>query len=350
MTTETWKTANTVSRTFNYTYDNLDRTTAIDDSDLYANDFQFVYDARGQLQSERQLSALVGTSVAFDRNFDADGNETQLIGYFGATLSGQSFAGGVKDFINNYAYDGMNRVTSVTQATPSQGTALGVNTVAPKSAYFTYNAASQLTDMRRYNAFSPVNANLQVHSRFAYDNAGRLTSLTHGRSLISGGESWNGTSSVPASLTPSTMLAAYSYSYDTANRITSMASYRDAFKSTYTYDDTNQLASVTNAAISGLTPPFAVPANENYLFDANGNRKSASGTAQSAAGTQNRLQTDGTYSYTYDAEGNTTQRANMATGAVTDYGYTYKNWLTSVTERALAGGAMTKRTLRFTTG
>lgn len=344
VTAETWKTGTTVNRTLIYGYDTLDRTTTLDDSDALATDFQFAYDARSQLQSERQVTGLVGTSVVLDRDYDGDGNRTGLTTNFGATLSGTSIVGGVKDSAVSFSFDALNRLYALSQGTASLGSALGVNTVAPKSAYFQFNAASQLTDLRRYDATSANAVNLKVHSRYGFDSAGRLTHITHGKSEIAAGEVWDGTSTMPASLGSANMLAGYVLSYDADNRVTSLSSQRDAFKTSYTYDTTDQLTGASSGAISGMTLLFPLPESEAYNLDANGNRESSSGASQSASGTHNRLQTDGTYNYVYDNEGNVTQRTLIATGAVTDYTWDHRNRLVSVTERASAGGAATKTT------
>jgi YD repeat-containing protein len=50
--------------------------------------------------------------------------------------------------------------------------------------------------------------------------------------------------------------------------------------------------------------------DENYTYDANGNRTN---TGYQTGG-NNQLASDGTYNYTYDDEGNLTQRSEIATG------------------------------------
>ena len=42
---------------------------------------------------------------------------------------------------------------------------------------------------------------------------------------------------------------------------------------------------------------------------------------------------DGTYTYTYDADGNRTSRTSIANGSVTDYTWDYRNRLTEVTSK-----------------
>src|SRR5690606_20723676 len=102
LTGETWETGGTTNRTLGYIYDASNLLTAVDDSDALATDFEFVYDDLGQLQNERQLTGLIGTSVVFDRDYDAVGNRTKLEANFGGTLSGTSISGGVYDFSNSY--------------------------------------------------------------------------------------------------------------------------------------------------------------------------------------------------------------------------------------------------------
>lgn len=97
-------------------------------------------------------------------------------------------------------------------------------------------------------------------------------------------------------------------------------------------------------AITGMTLPNPVPVAESYNLDANGNRRTSTGVSQSAAGTHNRLQSDGTYNYTYDKEGNLTRRTKIVGGQVTDYAWDHRNRLVSVTERAPTTLAVTKKT------
>jgi RHS repeat-associated protein len=87
-------------------------------------------------------------------------------------------------------------------------------------------------------------------------------------------------------------------------------------------DDTDQL---TGATYSGQS-------NETYGYDLNGNRTNAGYQTT----TNNRLQTDGTYNYTYDDEGNLTQRTTIATNEVTEYTWDYRNRLTQVTVKNAA--------------
>jgi RHS repeat-associated protein len=66
--------------------------------------------------------------------------------------------------------------------------------------------------------------------------------------------------------------------------------------------------------------------DEAYSYDANGNRTNSG----YATGGNNQLLSDGVYNYQYDNEGNRTKRTEIATGKVTEYGYNYRNRLTSL--------------------
>src|SRR5690606_34473772 len=153
------------------------------------------YDTRCQLQSEIQSgsSYLLGKNFGFDRDYDAVGNQTKLASIIGGTLAGTEITGGIKDFVNNYKYDSFGRQSSVTQTTTSLG-----NAVAPKHVTTAYNAASQVTDVRRYSATTNTAANLEVHTRNSFDAAGRLKSITHSKTELGAGVNWNGTSTLPS--------------------------------------------------------------------------------------------------------------------------------------------------------
>ena len=99
---------------------------------------------------------------------------------------------------------------------------------------------------------------------------------------------------------------------------------------------------VTSSQITGLAIPFT-PTNESYGFDANGNRKDINGGSQSSTNSHNRLQTDGTYNYVYDNEGNVTIRTKISDNTVTEYAWDYRNRLNTVTDKTAAGGSTTKR-------
>ena len=93
--------------------------------------------------------------------------------------------------------------------------------------------------------------------------------------------------------------------------------------SDYGYDVTSQLTSAVHS----------FQTNESYSYDASGNRTMTG----YQTGTDNRLTSDGTYTYEYDKEGNRTTRTNTTTYAVTEYTWDYHNRLTQVTEKDSMG-------------
>lgn len=171
-------------------------------------------------------------------------------------------------------------------------------TASAKLVTISYNALDQLTQVKRYNDLAGTS--LAVTDDYAYDNASRLTSLTHKNAA-------------------GTTLASYANSSNnTANRVTTRG---DSFQTgsadstTYTYDAAGQLTVADHASQN----------DENFTFDKAGNRTNTG----YATGTFNQLTSDGTYTYQYDNEGNRTRRTD-GSGNYVVYGWDYRNRLTSV--------------------
>ncbi len=157
---------------------------------------------------------------------------------------------------------------------------------------------------------------LVVTGVYGYDGAGRLKTLTYSQ----GGNTF----------------ASYGLNYDALNRLTSFTNGQHTSENaTFSYDADSQLKGATRSGTS-----------ESYAYDVNGNRTSANGSTYGTPGTDNRLSTDGTYSYTYDAEGNITKRVTLVngspTGATSEYSYDYRNRLEKVTQRASPTGTITQ--------
>jgi YD repeat-containing protein len=154
---------------------------------------------------------------------------------------------------------------------------------APKDVIFVYDAASQLTTLKRYSDLAATS--LIAQSAYTYDNLGRMTALAHTKS---GGAS----------------IAGYTWTYDAASRKT-LFDFTDSANNdedaTYSYDNTDQL---TGADRSGSGN------DETYGYDDNGNRTSGGFTVT----TDNRYSSvtiDGVvYNLTYDAEGNLTRKGS----------------------------------------
>ncbi len=189
-------------------------------------------------------------------------------------------------------YDPLGEMTQIT---------LSGNGVLPARVNMTFDAAGELTNLTRYADLAGTT--LVASSAYKYDADGNVMSLTDAH----GG----------------TTLASYAYTYDADSRVTKETSVDGT--SSYTYNAANELTSATAASQSQ-------PA-ENYSYDANGNR---TGTSVST-GKNNELLSDGTYKYTYDADGNLIQKTDIATGAVTQYSWDYRNRLTSVVFKNASG-------------
>jgi RHS repeat-associated protein len=179
--------------------------------------------------------------------------------------------------------------------------------------------------LTRYKDIDGGAAHHVADSLWEFDEAGRLTGLTH----------------QDDSGTP-TVFADYDFLYDVAGRIAAFdfdslsGSSGDA---DYAHDATGQLTDADYAA--------DWQCDEDYDYDALGNRTNAGYTV----GANNQLTSDGTYAYTYDEEGNRLARfvdndssgtLNTGDTNITEYEWDHRNRLTKVTTRATYGGAATK--------
>ncbi len=154
---------------------------------------------------------------------------------------------------------------------------------------FSYDAAS-----RRTQAVRSDGSGASITTTYSYDNLGRVTEILDTSDLA-------GT------------LSQFTYAYDAASRVTSYTGPEGAIQ--YTYDATGQLTGASGAV------------NENFTYDPAGNR-TGSGYQ---TGPANRLLSDGTYNYTYDAEGNLIEKTEIATGRTWTYTWDQRNRLTHVT-------------------
>jgi RHS repeat-associated protein len=277
-TQETWLDASGTSiHTSTATYDAVGQLIAISDPD---SAYGYTYDLAGQLTSLSNTGTPRIPTVVMNYGYDAVSNLTSVTDQ----INGQTKA------TTAYRYDNLNRATQLTQSG---------NGVNDKRVDMTYDKASQLTQLSRYGNLSGTQ--LVAQSNYVYDRNGRLTDLTHQNT--------------------STTYAAYQWAYDSHNRVTQ-------FTST---DGTNVYTYKSRDELTGTDSNYQT--DEAYSYDASGNRTNAG----YQTGTNNRLLSDGTYSYTYDNEGNRTSRKNIATGEVTAYSWDYHNRLTGVTTKDING-------------
>jgi YD repeat-containing protein len=244
----------------------------------YARVERYSYDGIDRISSIDNTGTVGVPAVKFNYSYDAVGNLVAVNDSINGTNAG----------ITGYSYDLLNRVTGLTQS----GTG-----VQSKRVAMAYNAVNQLTSLSRYSGVNSV-----VDTNYTYDNNQRLIKLAH----VKGANT----------------VASYDYSYDAADKLASTVSSVDG-TSNYSYDATNQLTAASHTS----------QVNEAYSYDANGNRVSG-GTV---TGVNNQLLSDGTYTYTYDGEGNRTKRTEIATSKVTEYVWDYRNRLASVLFKDAAG-------------
>jgi RHS repeat-associated protein len=308
--------------TLNFTYDALGRMLSA--GDQFAS-YAYAYDRLGRMTSSDAAIAGLAPTVTLTNAYDAAGHRTQVAAAIGDNA----------DYLTDYAYDQLGRTTSIRQYAfhvdadlrdampPASEMPDHVSTlpVADKRVDFTYDLASQPVALTR---FADLSGNqLVAATDFLFDQAGRLTGMTHGRQLPlppgeGGGEG---------------IFADYDWAFDEANRMTRFESLIDGVAD-YTNDDTGQLTGAEYTAGAGL--PTAPP-DEQYVYDENGNRVNNGYTV----GPNNQLLSDGTHTYTYDEEGNRTSRTHIATGEVTEHHWDHRNRLVRVTTRATANGPLT---------
>ena len=75
--------------------------------------------------------------------------------------------------------------------------------------------------------------------------------------------------------------------------------------------------------------PLYVLPNESNSYDANGNRTNTG----DVTGADNELLSDGTYNYSYDANGNLVKQVTIADNSEIDYAYDFRNRLVKVTNK-----------------
>jgi RHS repeat-associated protein len=282
-TSETWLSGATVVHEIVSTYDVASQLVGIGDG---AADYAYQYDGLGRVTQWTTDLASLTDNVVLNQTFDAASRRTSLFATLGATA----------DFKNDFGYDALNRLTSLTQ----QGQA-GGNAVAEKRINFKYLADGRTSEISRYADLAGTQN--VANTAFAYDDAGRLTAMTHAKGA--------------------TTFADYGWAYDAANRMTAFTNaIYPSEDAAYTHDATGQLLGATRSD----------PADdESYVYDDNGNRVTANG-ASYATGLNNRIESDGTNSYTYDAEGNITRITNIATGEYRDLAWDHRNRLVKVTQ------------------
>ncbi len=245
------------------------------------------YDARNRLRPVANAGTPGPPEVVLTYQYDAVGN----------VLSVADMIGGVAGAVTTQTYDPLDRVVQIAQS--------GIG-LSPKRVDMAYDANDQLTGIERFTDLTGATA--VAHSTMDYDSLLRLTGQAHRDAA-------------------NAEIAAYALDFDAADRITRITDTDGVHD--YSYDNRDQLIEANHSSASNP--------DETYGFDANGNRTASSlhGTAYET-GDANRLLSDGTFNYTYDAEGNLVGRTEIASGNNRELQYDHRNRLVAVLDKNAA--------------
>jgi len=262
--------------------------------------YDYIYDKLGRVTNETQDISGLTSELGFASQYDPNNELGDLQATIGTTA----------DFHNTYIYDYQERLTALIQ----QGVT-GGNTVAGKRLGFAYNTDGQFTQyqpLSRCQRREPRREHLlQVRRR------GRLKQLTHTRATTAPTSGF-GSGALAATSTTTTTPAAWAAAIRSGGT-SSNPQFQGSV--TYAYDNTDQL--------KGEDRNWTVDAT--YTYDENGNRTqytNGSFTRNYTLATENQPSSHGTFSYTYDAEGNLTVKGNSGTRY--EYDYDWRNRLTAV--------------------
>lgn len=226
---------------------------------------QYTYDAGGRVLSE--TASAVGTSALPSVLLNMSYDASDLL----VSVSGPEGA-------TTYAYDSASRISAVTDARGG-------------TFNFGYDTLGRLVTLGRPNG---------VSDSLTYDAANELLSRVSAKGATS--------------------VASSAYTYDASGRRVSLTDRNGAH--TFTYDGAGRLLTATHPSTSGIP-------NEQYTYDAVGNRTSSNGSTQLYDG-GDRLTTDARFNYTYDAEGRLLSRADRVSGALTTFDWNARGELRAV--------------------
>lgn len=293
-TAERWhNSSDAIIRTIATSYDNLGRRVSITDPD---SSYSYSYDVCSRVSMVSNTGTPLLPQVALNYAYDKDGRLVSVTDSDGVSVTmGYNSRGRSNQFV-------------------WQG-----GEIAPASVEINRNGRGQMTAIKRHS-----NARLSsLVSQTTFDDIapqGWIKQIQHKDAT---GVLYNSGTN-------------FRYSYDAEGQVIGQSSQGNS--TTYSYDLTGQLtgADHTNEAVYP---------DEFYDYDKSGNRTSSHLHASYTTGTANRLQNDGTHSYSYDDEGNLTVKTEIATGATQTFAYDHRGRVTSIIERN--GSAVTTKTLTF---
>lgn len=290
MSRERWIDANNnIVNVVDYKYDAVDRLVQVQDT---VSDIRVTFNELDQAVSA-QSGGTADTPVSvLDATYDARGNRLTLTDTINGNIGGK----------NSYLYDGLNRLVRQSQSSAPNTN----NPTADKRVDFAYSGMDLFTSVTRFSDLS--GSQIVARTQFTYDSLNRLSNLSHrnaGNQLLNG----------------------FTYVYDADSRMTRITDIDGAVD--YSYDKRNQLIGAN----------YADPTNrdERYVYDSSGNRVSSILHGENYdIDENNRLISDGTYAFEYDAEGNMVKQTTIASGAVREFSWDHRNRMTRITDRPSA--------------
>jgi RHS repeat-associated protein len=239
--------------------------------------YAYLYDADGHLCISDNAGTPSAPHLVLTYSFDGFGNRTGLQDNYGGLLT--------------LGYNADNDLTSEN---------LTVSGTQGPQVTLAYDAQERLTGETRF----VTSGGSKITEALNYDNADRLTTIAYSSSQVGA-------------------LATFAYGYDNASQLTSYTGPEGSL--TYTYDNAGELTGVGGAR------------NESFGYDLNGNRNTSGYTT--AAG--NELTGDGTYTYSYDSEGNQVSKTRLSDNEQWTFTWDYRNRMTQAVEKTSAGVTVT---------
>jgi RHS repeat-associated protein len=312
-----------------YGYDSLGNLTTVTDANNHTT--TFTYDEQNQLTKttnplneqklysydvNRNLSLVVTPNGAQIKIYNDPANLVEK-----KILPEQTYA---------YTYDSQYNLTRTTNAdsdlsfTYDPLSRLTLAQTVGSSVSYAYDISSNLTIMT-----DPAG----MITSYIYDNLNRLTDIQQAGQTLSHYNYDALSRRTQKQFEVGSQQFAANYSYDLASQLLSITNLPTTINDTYTYDNVgNRLSLADNNGfhnyiydniyrLSSATNP-----NENYSYDSAGNRNPLTQTYDSG----NRLLDDGTYTYTYDRDGNITRKVKKIGGETTSYTYNSEDQLIGV--------------------
>jgi YD repeat-containing protein len=281
---ETWWDGGSLLRTIEFSYDPVGNMLSASDPD---STYTFAYDALNRQTTLDNAGTAGVPNVVLFYLYDAAGNRISASDNLGVSVTS--------------TYDSRDLLTSRVWQGPS---------INPARVDFSYNPRGDHTQTHRFADIAGTQAT--GRSSFDYDAVGRLTAIRHRDALDA-------------------VLAEYDYMRDLANQLVNETHHGQS--SDYLYDTAGQLTSAGHSSQD----------DELYTYDANGNRI-GSGIV---VGPNNRLLSDGTFDYTYDAEGNLVSKTQIASGETISYSYDHRNRLVRAEHRTSGGTLLNESTYLY---